>query len=311
MAATEQAIKANGNEEYRWVPQNCPICEAAPTKRLGRRGGLAHRAQIGVECEVWRCGRCGLIFPNPMPLPANGPEQHYGVDANEYFEHHHLAQKDASASSLLAQAEEIIKGKGKLLDIGAGRGELLRVARAAGWGVTGIETSTRFAEHAASYSGARIISRPLEECAFPENSFDCVILSAVLEHLYNPDETIREISRILRPSGAVFIDVPNERGLYFKVGNLYQKMRGRDWIVNLAPTFSPFHVFGFSPQSLRALLAKHGLRPCLWKVYPGRAMVPSRAGLVGKLERLGARVVTAASSIASFGTYIETWAVKV
>ena len=65
----------------------------------------------------------------------------------------------------------------------------------------------------------------------------------------------------MRPGGFVMLDVPNEKGLFFKAGNLYQKARGRRWCVNLAPTFSPFHVFGFSPRSLRKLLAKHGLEP--------------------------------------------------
>jgi hypothetical protein len=89
-----------------------------------------------------------------------------------------------------------------------------------------------------------------------------------------PTRPIGEISRILRPGGAVFIDVPNEDSLYFKVGNLYNRLRGRDWVVNADPTFSPYHVFGFSPRSLKALLSKHGLKPQLWRAYPGRAMGP-------------------------------------
>src|SRR5215208_4427737 len=39
----------------------------------------------------------------------------------------------------------------------------------------------------------------------------------------------------------------------------------RDWCVNLAPTFEPFHVFGFRPKSLKKLLVKHGLVPKFWK----------------------------------------------
>jgi 2-polyprenyl-3-methyl-5-hydroxy-6-metoxy-1,4-benzoquinol methylase len=309
-AETIQVAGMDGRDHYEWLPQRCPICEVAPKRRLGRRGGSAHRAHLGVECEIWRCGQCGLIFPDPMPMPLKGVEQHYGVEADEYFEHHQLDDKNLSAFGLLTQAKELTRGKGKLLDIGAGRGELLRAARAAGWEVTGIEPSSRFAAYAATYSGASIRSQPVEQCAFPDNSFDCVVLSAVLEHLYNPDETIGEISRILRRGGAVFIDVPNEEGLYFKVGNLYQRLRGRDWVVNVAPTFSPFHIFGFSPRPLRALLSKHGLRPHLWRVYPGRAMVPSRSGIVGRIERLAAQAVTALSKLDGWGTYIETWAIK-
>jgi SAM-dependent methyltransferase len=136
------------------------------------------------------------------------------------------------------------------------------------------------------------------------------MLSAVLEHLYNPAETVREIARILRPGGAVFIDVPNERGLYFRVGNLYQKLRGRDWVVNLSPTFAPFHVFGFGPLSLRALLASCGLRPCDWRVYGGRSMVPALNGPFAFLEPLAARAVVALGRYGSLGSQIETWALK-
>jgi SAM-dependent methyltransferase len=302
--------EVNGRAHYQWLPQDCPICQAAPTRRLGRRGGLAHRANLGVECEIWRCQRCGLIFPNPMPVPVVGLTEHYEVDPDDYFKAHQIDDRESSAAGLLAQAEQITGGQGRLLDIGCGRGELLKMARSLGWNVTGIEPSASFAGFAASRTGAEIRREPVEQCGFEAGSFDCVVLAAVLEHLYNPNDTIAEVSRILRRGGALFVDVPNERALYFQVGNFYQRLRGRDWVVNLAPTFSPFHVFGFSPHSLKALLEKHGLRPEYFRVYPGRAMVPPRPGIVGELERLAANVVTSLSKLGSLGTYIETWAVK-
>jgi 2-polyprenyl-3-methyl-5-hydroxy-6-metoxy-1,4-benzoquinol methylase len=302
--------EVNRRESYQWLPQDCPICRAAPTRRLGRRGGPAHRANLGVECEIWRCRRCGLIFPNPMPVPVVGLTQHYEVDPDDYFKEHQIDDRESSAAGLLAQAEQITGGKGRLLDIGCGRGELLKMAESLEWSVTGIEPSASFARFVESRTGAEVRREPLEQCGFEDGSFDCVVLAAVLEHLYNPSETIAEVSRILRRGGALFVDVPNERALYFQVGNFYQKLRGRDWVVNLAPTFSPFHVFGFSPHSLRALLKKYDLHPQYFRVYPGRAMVPLRPGIVGQLERLAATVVTNLSKFGSLGTYIETWAVK-
>lgn len=245
-----------------------------------------------------------------MPVPTGGLEQHYGVDADEYFQHFEIETKTQGGHGLLRRAEEITGGKGRLLDIGAGRGELLLAAREEGWDVTGIEPSRRFADYAAKYSGARLRSEPVEQCNFEADSFDVVVLSAVLEHLYQPDETVGEIARILRKGGALFLDVPNEGGLYFLLGNFYERLRGRDWVVNLAPTFSPFHVFGFKPKSLRALLTKHGLKPVYWRVYAGQAMVPSGDSLIGRVERLAAHAVTAVSNFGSLGTYIEAWAVK-
>ena len=296
---------------YDWIPQQCPICELPPAKFLGKRGGRAHREQLGVECEIWQCRECGLIFPNPMPMPIDGLDQHYAVSPEKYFEHHQSAQKEAYVSMLLDQLNSLHPQKGTLLDIGAGRGELLRSAKLAGWDATGIETSTPFADYAEAHSdGATIRREELLNCNFADESFDAVVLGAVLEHLYNPDETIREIARILRPGGMVFIDVPNERGLYFCIGNFYQKLRGRNWVVNLAPTFSPFHVFGFGPKSLRKLLAKHGLYPKIWYLFAGETFVPTRGGLTGFLESSAAKFVTTLSRYREWGSYIATWAVK-
>lgn len=245
-----------------------------------------------------------------MPVPVKGVGQHYELDASQYFQHHDLETKALGAGAMVARAKELTGGKGDLLDIGAGRGELLRAASEAGWSAVGIEPSASFAEYAAKYSGATVRSETLEQCNFPDASFDVVILSAVLEHLYNPDEVIREIARILRPGGALYLDVPNERGLYFLVGNVYQRLRGRDWTVNLAPTFEPFHVFGFNANALRKLVTKHGFTVKDWRVYGGRSVLPRRSGLLGYLEQKASHLITAISNYGGLGTYIETWVVK-
>ena len=295
---------------YRWVAQRCPVCGVPPGKYLGRRGGAAHREGAGVECRIWRCEGCGLVFPNPMPLPARGVGELYALDPEHYFQNHDLGYKLEGARQMVTCAERLTGGRGRLLDVGSGRGDVLLAAREAGWEATGIDLSPSFADYAERRSGCRVLREPIERCGFRPGSFDVVILAAVLEHLYDPDTTVREIARVLRPGGAFFVDVPNEAGLYFRLGNLYQRLRGRDWVVNVAPTFEPFHVFGFSPRSLRALLGKHGLEVRDWRVYDGRSMVPGRGGLLGLLEHLAARAVTAASNVGELGTYIETWAVK-
>jgi len=241
-----------------------------------------------------------------MPIPVGGVDQHYNIEADNYFRHHDMSAKKQAAKKLLRQAERIIGRKGRILDIGSGRGELLWAAKEEGWEAIGVEPSTSFAEYAKSYVGVEVLSKNIENCNFPSASFDVVILSAVLEHLYNPDETIAEVSRILRPGGACFFDVPNERGLYFRMGNLYYKLRGRDFCVNLSPTFAPYHVFGFSKRSLRLLLAKHGLKIIYLRSYGG-IFPPSN---LSKLQILAAKIISKLSGIVKMGTYIEAWALK-
>jgi len=295
---------------YYWTKQDCPICEIAPSKFVGRRGGSAHRDGSGVDVEIWKCARCGLVFPNPMPYPKGGLGQHYDVGADDYFGAHDKDEKLDCAGALLEQGESILGRKGRLLDVGVGRGEILMAAKERGWEIEGVEPSATFADYAEKRSSAKIWRQEIENSSIPANSYDVIILAAVLEHLYCPDQVIGKISEALVTDGLLFVDVPNESGLYFMAGNAYQKLRRRDWCVNLAPTFPPFHVFGFSPKSLRMLLTKHRLKPRDFYVYGGKSLVPKREGFMGFAETLGSKVVTALSNIGEMGTYIATWAVK-
>ncbi len=49
---------------------------------------------------------------------------------------------------------------------------------------------------------------------FPDQSFDEVICTEVLEHAVNPDALLKEINRVLKPSGRLLITVPFIWGLH-------------------------------------------------------------------------------------------------
>jgi len=296
--------------DYTWQPQLCPTCGVKPMTFVGYRGGGAHRQRLGVKCAVWACGRCGLYFPDPMPIPRHGLDQHYKVDPAEYFATHDRDAKLVRSQHLLDEAAGLLGRKGALLDVGAGRGEMLRAARESGWEATGIEPSPTFADYAAAYAGCKVICRPIEEWHFGAGTFDVVILSAILEHLYNPDATMAAVSRVLRPGGALYLEVPNERGLFYLTGDMYHRVRRTGWTIHLSPTFPPYHVFGFSPRSLRMLLRKHQLEPSVWRIFGGGFGTPRVEGLRGRIEHVGSAVVVRLSSIGSLGNYIETWALR-
>lgn len=246
-----------------------------------------------------------------MPVPLNGVQQHYEMEAEHFFANHeHEASEDFNSEKLLEKAEQLLASTGKILDVGAGRGETLRHAKLNGWEAVGVEPTASFADIAEKKSGVKIYREVVEKCEFTDQEFDVILLEAVLEHLYNPDEVVAEISRILKPGGLFYFDIPNEKGLFFKVGNAYQKLKGRDWCVNLSPTFAPFHLFGFSPKSIKMMLAKHGLEVKTWHIYGGNSMVPSRGGLVGKIEGEASKIITSISDLGEMGSYIEAWTVK-
>ena len=294
--------------EYSWRQQSCPLCPKSTTRLLGRRGGAAHRLGLGVVSLIYQCRGCGLIFPDPMPIPSQIAE-HYG-DAEKYFLEHPLEGKVAAYESVVNAIEELGLRDGRLLDIGAGRGEMLRAATARGWKAVGLEPSSNFARFAREYSGAEVVEAKLEDRPFESESFDVVTLGAVLEHVFNPVELLTEINRVLRPGGMLWLDVPNEAGAFYRLGNVYQRLKGRDWVVNLSPTFPPYHVFGFTPRALSALMNLTGFDVVKFKTYATGAVIETRESPVPNYIRPVIRWLLGLGEHIGAGTYMDAWAIK-
>ncbi len=95
-----------------------------------------------------------------------------------------------------------------------------------------------------------------------------------------------------------------------RLGNLYMKARGRDWSINLSPTFSPFHVVGFSPSSLKKVLASQGFEIHKLEVVKWRNDLPPSITLGQKIVRIGFGVVQSIGGLVWMGDGITCWAVR-
>ena len=125
----------------------------------------------------------------------------------------------------------------------------------------GLELSESMIDYAREKFDLEVKDMVIEDfSAHTTEKFDVIVLNAVLEHVYNPDSMIAACANLLRPNGLLYIDIPNEDHLLARIAGLINKIRNRPEIFVLSPTFSPYHVFGFSRQSLRALLSKHGFK---------------------------------------------------
>lgn len=98
---------------------------------------------------------------------------------------------------------------GRFLDIGCGAGELLSDMAAAGYEVRGTEVSPAVFEAIPPALHDHVTIGELEDCHFPDASFNLIMLSDVLEHSYNPRQMLKEAARILRRDGTIVISVPN------------------------------------------------------------------------------------------------------
>jgi len=272
---------------------------------MGYRGGEAHRAKLGVRCRVVRCTRCGLIYPNPMPFPREAPDQHY-QNPEEFFAHQATEVKHHSGLQLMEQFEQHLGGKGRFLDVGCGRGELVAAAQERGWQAEGVDVSTHFVRYARERYGVTAHAGGLDDQRFPDARFDAIAMGAVLEHVYDPRGLLVEAARVLRPGGVLWIDVPNEAGLFFLVGNLYLRLRGLDWVVNLAPTFPLYHVYGFTPSALRRVLTHTGFGSIQIVTYAGHSVTPRLGSLSGWVEASASAFVHAFSRW-GLGNYMYAW----
>lgn len=290
---------------YECRPVRCNICGGDDYRILGYRGGEAHRQGYGIKSRIVQCRSCTLIYPNPMPFPGDLQEQYHNAD--EYFINHELATKQKAGLYLMSEYARRLGRAGSILDVGCGRGEMLWAAQQVGWHAEGLDVSPDFVEFARKQFGVNAKLGSLEESHFGDGTFDAVALGAVLEHLYDPRAVVTEVARILRPNGFLWLDVPNEAGLYFGLGNLYMRLNGRDWVVNLAPTFSPFHIYGFTPQSIHKLLTQVGFREVEISIYNGQSLVPRRKGISGWVEQKASLFAHALSSN-KFGNYMNIWA---
>lgn len=96
------------------------------------------------------------------------------------------------------------KIQGKTLDIGCGHRPyekiFTKISEYVGIEFDSPKNRSRFAKIDAWYNGT--------DLPFENSSFDSIILTQVLEHVFNPDKLLSEISRVLKKDGVFFLSVP-------------------------------------------------------------------------------------------------------
>lgn len=91
---------------------------------------------------------------------------------------------------------------GEVLDVGCGRKPYRHLTRATRYTGVDIDTpATRALGAADVYYDGRTLP-------FPDASFDAVLCSQVLEHVFTPADFLREINRVLRPGGVLLLATP-------------------------------------------------------------------------------------------------------
>ena len=189
-----------------------------------------------------------MLVTSPQPSLEN---------LGRYYESEDYISHTDNKRSLFEKAYHFVKGialknkiqlinreqitKGSILDIGAGTGDFLSVAKNDGWNTTGIEPSER-AKAIAIGKGISFVSNTTD---LADSSFDVITMWHVLEHVPDLDFQIKELKRLLKPTGTLVIAVPN-----FK--SFDAKHYGAFW----AAYDVPIHFWHFSKNAIKLLFEK-------------------------------------------------------
>jgi len=127
-----------------------------------------------------------------------------------------------------------------VLDAGCNTGDIAAYLITKGCIVYGIDINPDFVEIAKS-KGIFASVCPIEKITFADNFFDVCWTSEVLEHLYNPEEGIAQLYRVLKPGGKLVGTVPF-------VDHKFSSHSKYQWV---------WHQHNFTIASLRNLLEKY------------------------------------------------------
>jgi SAM-dependent methyltransferase len=112
---------------------------------------------------------------------------------------------------ILPLAAELLAGYGRILDIGAGEGQVARLAAAQGSEVVAVDPTWAQITVAAERAGGPTFAQAgAAALPFAGAAFDAAVACLVFEHITDVDEAIAEVARVVRPGGrfAFFLNHP-------------------------------------------------------------------------------------------------------
>src|SRR3989338_18075 len=253
---------------------HCPICFSNKPRKLGIRGNREYfGADINIEqhivTNVVQCMICDFIYTNPMIKGLEFLEKNYYNSSDEYstVEGHSPAKMFQKRLSFF----EKYKNCGRLLDVGAGKGEFLFEAKKNNWDAVGIEHSPIFCEFAKENYKVNVFNGFLgHNYSIKQYSFDIVTMNHVLEHVDRPHNLLKLTSNYLNKDGLIFIEVPNAASYFLRIVDFYFKLKGLNWSSRLSPLHPPYHKYGFTKKSLSYLLKKCNYQIIEIKTFSGR-----------------------------------------
>ena len=225
-------------------PIPCNLCGGSDVEVIGTRDRDAHPLRTTI------CRACGLVWSNPRP-PADEVRRYYSREYRLDYKGQsspslrHIARSARGALNRYETLAPYIKPGDRILDAGAGGGEVVYVLRKLGFAAIGVEPDEHYARHARESLGAPVETGFIQDATFPSGSFDVVTMYHALEHVEDPSAILSRLRAWMADGGVLLVEVPNAEA------------------VCIAPQhrFHFAHFYNFNRETLEALGRKAGFQP--------------------------------------------------
>ncbi len=248
---------------------------------------------------VLACPDCGLVFTNLDPSREELRNTYglpYFLERQEYYFRNVVADPTCGrADGQIADFTHwldrlaVLKGTGRLLDVGCGTGIFLRMAQEQGWDAHGVDISEAAVRIATRSSGVKAVAGTLTEARFPDRFFDVVTMLDVFEHFPDPAVELREIGRILKGDGLILLNTPNEKALLRRMAHALHSISFGLWTYPVRKVFHRYHLYYYSLDTLRATLRRQGFGIAYWEAKP----IPTVKARGSRIEKAIVRAVSA------------------
>ena len=304
----------------------CPVCSSASSELLYRqRFESFARGSIGDGYDVVACNTCGMCFATGLPDQQRFAQ--YYADSSKYDlsgEGARLSARDLQryADQAAFVAAHVADRTAPILDVGTATGAFLQALREEGFERPyGVDPSPDAVRVARDELGLEVAVGGLDAAEAWGHEFGLASFVAVVEHVLEPREQVRAVSRLLRRDGFVFVSVPDAGSFKDHVDAPFQEFSVEH--INYFTKRSLANAMGAEGYSLVAEriivlpLGTDGQGPALEAVYRWDGIVhppqPDRTGMddvrdyIRRCERAEASIVERIAGIASSGERIYVW----
>lgn len=219
---------------------NCLVCGS---KKIINKKSLIDYSLTKETFSLYRCLSCGVDFTNPRPKKDRIKKYYDLKKYDSYnkksgffrFIYSFIQKLNNSYKTSLLKKYKI----GSLLDYGSGSGSFVNHTQKKGYTSFGYEPINKL-KHNTIHKKKTIIKK---------QKYDWITLWHVLEHTYDPKETLKNLKKLLNKGGLMAVAIPN----ISSYDNIYYNKHWAGYDV-------PRHLFHFNASSFEKLVTFSNLK---------------------------------------------------